>query len=69
MTKINSSRYIYSKANIVGCCLPPAVSPMVTGREYVEHGLVGEGGEVPDGLHPWEILLSLLECDRPGPTT
>ena len=28
--------------------LPPAPDPMVPGREDVEHGLGGEGGEVPD---------------------
>ena len=32
--------------------LPPAMAPMVTGREGVEHGPGGEGGAVPDGLHP-----------------
>ena len=48
--------------------LPPATVPMVPGRENMEDGLDGEGGEVPDGLHHRDKLLSLLECNRPGPT-
>ena len=42
--------------------LPPAPVLMVLGREDVEHGTGGEGGEVPDGLHPGYGLPSLLEC-------
>ena len=37
------------------------------GREDVEHGPGGEGGEVPDGLHPGDGSPSLLECIRPEP--
>ena len=37
------------------------------GREDVGHDLVGEGGEVLDGLHPGDGSLFLLECVRPGP--
>ena len=41
---------------------------MVLGREDVEHGTVGGGGAVPDGLHPGDISSYLQKCDRPGPT-
>ena len=32
----------------------------------MEHGTVGEGSPVPDGLHPRDRPLSLLECVHPG---
>ena len=48
--------------------LPPTTAPMVPGREDVEHGTAGEGGEVPDGLHPGVRLSSLQELARPVPT-
>ena len=32
---------------------------MVTGQEDVEHGPGGEGGAVPDGLHPRKKIASL----------
>ena len=35
--------------------------------EDVEHGLAGEGGVAPDGLHPGDISLSLQESVRTGP--
>ena len=40
----------------------------MTGREDVDHGPGRDGGKVPDGLHPREILLSLSEYDCPGHT-
>ena len=40
---------------------------MVPGRKDVDHDTGGEGGEVPDGLHPEEGSPSLLECVRTGP--
>ena len=39
--------------------LPPVMEPMVPRRESVEHGPGGEGGAVPDGLHPREISSSI----------
>ena len=48
--------------------LPPAKASMVPGREDVEHGLVGEGGAVPDGIHPGDVSSSLQERDHTGPT-
>ena len=48
--------------------LPPTTATMVPGWEDVEHGPGGERGEVPDGLHPRDILSSISECDCPGPT-
>ena len=47
---------------------PPVKMPMVLGRENVEHGPGGEGGDFLDGLHPRERLLSLSEYGRTGPT-
>ena len=41
--------------------------PMVLGREYVEYGLIGEVGAVPDGLCPWYESTSLNECVFTGP--
>ena len=38
---------------------PPATEPMLTVWDDVEHGKVGEGGEVPDKLHPGDRFLSL----------
>ena len=49
--------------------LPPTTEPMVTGREDMDHGTERDGGEVPDGLYPRDRLLSLSECDCPGPTS
>ena len=49
--------------------LPPAMSPMVPGLEDVQHGMFGERGVVPDGLHPGDSSSSLQECGRPGPTS
>ena len=42
--------------------LPPAPELMVTERDNVDHDPGGEGGEVPDRLHPGGGLQSLLEC-------
>ena len=39
---------------------------MGQGKEDVEHGQVGEGSTVPNGLHPRYIPLSLLERVRSG---
>ena len=47
--------------------LPPAPLLMVPGLKDVEHGPGGEGGEVPDGLHPGYGFPSLLECVCPVP--
>ena len=47
--------------------LTPAPANMVPGREDVEHSTGGEGGEVPDELHPRDGSSSLLECVCPGP--
>ena len=47
---------------------PPVTAPLVLGWEEVEHGQVGEGGTVPDGLHPGDRSLSLQERGCPGPT-
>ena len=44
------------------------MAPMVPGREGVEHGPGGKGGEFPDGLHPRDRLSSLSGCHRLGPT-
>ena len=41
---------------------------MVPGREDMDHGLVGKGGVIKDGIHPRYILLSLQDCGHPGPT-
>ena len=46
--------------------LPPTPALIVPVRENVEHGPGGEGGEVPHGLHPGDVSLSLLECVCPG---
>ena len=40
---------------------------MVMGREIMDHDPGGEGGEVPDRLHPGYGFMSCLECVRPGP--
>ena len=32
--------------------LPPLTAPMIPGRKDVDHGPVGEGGVVPDRIHP-----------------
>ena len=40
---------------------------MVLVQEDVEHGMGGEGGEFPDGIHPGYGLPSLFECVCPGP--
>ena len=39
--------------------LTPVTAPLVPVQEDVEHGPVGEGGAVLDGLHPGDRLLSL----------
>ena len=38
------------------------------GREDVDHGLVGEGGAVLDGLHTRDGLPYIQERGRPRPT-
>ena len=48
--------------------LTPATAPMVPGQENLENGPVREGGAVPYGLHHGDVLLSLHERGRPGPT-
>ena len=47
--------------------LPPALAIMVPGQEEMEYDPGGEGGEVPDRLHPGDISMYLRECVRPGP--
>ena len=49
--------------------LPPATAIMVPGREGVDHGLVGEGGVVPDGLHNGDGSSSLQERGHSVTTT
>ena len=48
--------------------LHPVTTLLLPEKEDVEHGQSGEGGVVPDGLHPGDVLLSLQEHDCPGPT-
>ena len=42
--------------------IPPSPALMVPGLEDMEHDPAGEGGEVPDGLHPGYGLPYLFEC-------
>ena len=59
---VNCGSANYGRARGHVSPLPTATAPMVLGRENIEHGLSGEGGEVPDGLHPRDGLSSLLKC-------
>ena len=64
---VNSGRCDYGRAVGHVGTLPPALAPMVPGREDVEHGPGGEVGKVMDGIHSRDGSSSLLEyvCPRP----
>ena len=47
--------------------IPPATTPLVFGREDVEHDPSREGGTVTDGLYPGYGAPSLQESFRQGP--
>ena len=50
-----------------GRALPPAMAPMVPGREDVVHAPKGKGGVVPDRIYPGDGPPSLWECYHPRP--
>ena len=47
--------------------LTPAMAPLLPVWEYVEYNMIGEGGAVPDRLHPGDGFPFLWKSLRPGP--
>ena len=61
-----SGSIIEGTGDYVGA-FPSAPTPLDPIWMDVEHGVAGEGGAVPDGLHAGYGPSSIQECVRPGP--